>query len=1194
MLTKADVTTAAASAACALSEEMPGFGLSSRLPPRFTALSAAREACLAAKGGCGGITLARGRSFGAAYRLHGAGATLERSPIGESAWLKRCDGSQCSLEPGIWRSAPAAALIATEENVPGAGGCCDLCLATASCVSFNHDAGPSLCALFTRRGGERHHSSNFTAGTVIRPPTPPPPPAPPSPPSPPPPPPSPPPRPPPHPPSPPPPPPSPHPPPPPSPPPPMPGLRPGKPRLLAVTCGAVRVSWEPPRLASRVAYYELLAMSEGETLSAVARVRGRGGGSAGSAGARLAATVGEGSGLRQGVNLSLVVRAWPLADRSGGGRRPEPGPPSEPLFVRTTAAAERPEPMMAPTGQLLATATAEARCDIVSLRLPPLRSCDALVWAVQARAGRSDRWGTAALVPFQSVRAGTLIHLPPAGAHTASLYRVVPLPAGPRLAAACRELLVAGRPTSQVPAACVVRGALTNSTGWDGISDVNIPPAADADAMPGLPSPPVLSGFGSAPLLTPPTAVPTSSGSVRVEWQAAADPCRPSTTWEVQWSTGSTAIVDADHATAAVTNQRRLAASSAAASVVAAGFTSGPVADAVSLRRTGGGSGAGEGRRSSPMCDGVLSEDGRFCCDAACGGCGGSGCSGRPGGAAACCPGWPEFEAAEGACPLTGGVPPCVVKAGTGGGDACPHGFSQSFEEGLCLRLFGGGARNSLLKAAVGRRSAAEASAHCREKWSARLFSPAGVESEQGVALCDAATGAGCWIGARRGGNADGWVWPDGSIISPGHAYWAPGQPDGEYQGSPIAGPSCVELLNSRARDGRRGRWNDAPCSTPKAFLCSRPPHARIGWDARAPAALTGSAGAPPPSPLLAPLARAAPPLGSAGERRRRKRSASPPSPPHADDDCATIECLRAVARGQVTTAASPASTNGSVARIPPPVAAPLGRSPPHPAEEWHGNWEALPDRSFAELASDGLSLHLKSLRCPPPGCRFRVRPTSLDGWSEWSLPSLPVVTPSLPPSPPHAVRLEVRLSEPFTRDASLLADVLIPELAGLVRASPLQLEFVRARLQVPPLPLPRPPLSSGSAQLTSPLRTHRLTRMLIILPPIPPTRPSSSCLTCCRLPLLPWPHDSQSSLRRAPHPCAEAKPRGPSIPPPASSLCEPMVPPRLLRRQLGARRSGSLPSPPPTLCWAALPKEKGRAGRVRRGRWKSGRWRTW
>ena len=90
----------------------------------------------------------------------------------------------------------------------------------------------------------------------------------------------------------------------------------------------------------------------------------------------------------------------------------------------------------------------------------------------------------------------------------------------------------------------------------------------------------------------------------------------------------------------------------------------------------------------------------------------------------------------------------------------------------------------------------------------------------------------------------------------------------------------------------------------------------------------------------------------------------------------------------------------------------------------------------------------LTTLRCPSPaGCRFRVRPTNIDGWHEWSLGSEPVTTPFLPPASTHALRLELRLIAPFTQDTALLEDVLLRDLAKALRVPQGALSLVEVRL---------------------------------------------------------------------------------------------------------------------------------------------------
>ena len=90
----------------------------------------------------------------------------------------------------------------------------------------------------------------------------------------------------------------------------------------------------------------------------------------------------------------------------------------------------------------------------------------------------------------------------------------------------------------------------------------------------------------------------------------------------------------------------------------------------------------------------------------------------------------------------------------------------------------------------------------------------------------------------------------------------------------------------------------------------------------------------------------------------------------------------------------------------------------------------------------------LTTLRCPPPGgCRFRVRPTNIDGWTEWSLGSEMALTTRLPPAPLHALRLELRLASPFTQDAALLDEVLMRDLARALHVSRAAISLVEVRL---------------------------------------------------------------------------------------------------------------------------------------------------
>ena len=56
---------------------------------------------------------------------------------------------------------------------------------------------------------------------------------------------------------------------------------------------------------------------------------------------------------------------------------------------------------------------------------------------------------------------------------------------------------------------------------------------------------PLTGGKGRAALLHAPVAERTSSASVLLQWRSALDPCRPSTTWQVEYSETDLARVGA-------------------------------------------------------------------------------------------------------------------------------------------------------------------------------------------------------------------------------------------------------------------------------------------------------------------------------------------------------------------------------------------------------------------------------------------------------------------------------------------------------------------------------------------------------------------------------------------------------------------------------------------------------------------------
>ena len=108
-------------------------------------------------------------------------------------------------------------------------------------------------------------------------------------------------------------------------------------------------------------------------------------------------------------------------------------------------------------------------------------------------------------------------------------------------------------------------------------------------------------------------------------------------------------------------------------------------------------------------------------------------------------------------------------------------------------------------------------------------------------------------------------------------------------------------------------------------------------------------------------------------------------------------------------------------------------------------SWRALPSRSSLQGVA---SFEARALRCPPPrGCAFRLRPTNIAHWARWSLGSARVFTPPLPPPPPHALRLELRLIRPFSAEAAVLEQTLLPELAGALEVDADRLQLTDVRL---------------------------------------------------------------------------------------------------------------------------------------------------
>ena len=146
-----------------------------RLHP-FATLADAKIACLQMPP-CGGVSR---RDESGAYEVHAVGRNVPMpSPTGGTAWVKLCESATCEVEDGVWYW---GAHIRTVPHLDKVAACCDACLATPSCSSFNFEALSSSCALYASRT-ERHTDAGYTAGAVVRSPSPPPP-SPPHPPSP--------------------------------------------------------------------------------------------------------------------------------------------------------------------------------------------------------------------------------------------------------------------------------------------------------------------------------------------------------------------------------------------------------------------------------------------------------------------------------------------------------------------------------------------------------------------------------------------------------------------------------------------------------------------------------------------------------------------------------------------------------------------------------------------------------------------------------------------------------------------------------------------------------------------------------------------------------------------------------------------------------------------------------------------------
>ena len=733
-----------------------------RLHP-FATLADAKIACLQMPP-CGGVSR---RDESGAYEVHAVGRNVPMpSPTGGTAWVKLCESATCEVEDGVWYW---GAHIRTVPHLDKVAACCDACLATPSCSSFNFEALSSSCALYASRT-ERHTDAGYTAGAVVRSPSPPPPspPHPPSPPSPPPPPPSPLPPwpPPPLPLLPPPPPPPPSPPPPePSPPPPFPppppslGLQPGKPQLLRASCSSLTVQWtevaQPSHVIEYAAFYAPIPQGgELRRTSAVSDeypqqqkqqqqqhlmpsmtlplayskivpsrlAKGR-------------ATRVDILSLHAGTNYTVVIRA-----RTATGW----GPESEPMHCRTMRPQDFPAPIRPPT-----VARAEG-CTSLRLQLPVLETCaedPPTFWDLEVARGGTEDWRV-----LVGDTPGGVLSAVGMDAYAAARFRLA------------SHSQVPGRPT---------------------------PRRTSGDA-----SPPLLPGRGAVSLLRSPRATATSSASIRLRWSDLTDKqCRPKTEWEVEFTRSEDVTEegggesdrrgtlgrrarrleeDARRATAAeVADEDRALAAAASAAHEREKLTGGngsthpaqPVQS--STRRTGlprslGNMHTAPSGGAGGTCAGVLSLDGNACCAKNCGKCGGAGCSGRAGGASRCCPGWKEFDANAGLCTVRNGVPPCTME------DlsmvTCATGFTLAGSE--CLRAIG----PNIAGSGGGGLGQAMAREHCRTRWAADLVSLRDSTVEAGaLALCNAVTqpqtaderaaevalpegAAGCWVGGSDRG----------------------------------------------------------------------------------------------------------------------------------------------------------------------------------------------------------------------------------------------------------------------------------------------------------------------------------------------------------------------------------------------------------------------------------------------------------
>ena len=822
---------------CRYSEEQPSVALDGPLLPgasTFGDLHSAETVCSRLGANCAGV----GKRAHAKYSLRGPSESLADSPIGETTWAKICDGSHCELEEGVWYRGEH---LRTSETAT-ATACCDACSLTARCVSFNFEppeqwthASVGNCALFASRT-RREKGDAFVAGQLLSDPSPPPTPSPPPPPPP----------------SPPLPPPPPPPPPPPSPPaPPFPPPPPAPPpdhrlssgtwkdgvfhsaapMLLAATCDTLAVRWDAAKHGERVLHYSLFYAPVADAVPADSLAR-----------EQLAAPARRPGGDRGGHDPALALRldrlvsgtTYSIVVRALGAGGVW-GPPSAELLARTTAPTDAPAALTAPS------VAKHEGCDGLLLRMPVLRSCGkpAPTWALEWSQGGSGIWSE-----LQPRTPGGLVHVGGMSAEQTARFRL-------------RE---------------------------DGGANPRL----------GASTAPLLPGLGTAALRRPPTAVATSSGSVRVGWAAALDDCRSSSMkseWDVEY-----AHLEPD------------AAPSAPAVDVAAPGTS----------VVGFGGGGRRLQNEYTRCaarGGALAANGVACCPASCGtgtvrggdGCGGARCASMPGGASRCCPTDRAFLAVAGECDLRGAALPCVFEDLAS--VECPLAFKRYGD--TCIRIFG--ARH--LGEYPLEHAAAEA--FCATNFAARLLVVKDDETDAaGARVCGERGALGCWLGLSNRGctsraavrhmgnvvqmtsaadaihccdkckrsprcahfNFEGggtcmllststtrevadadavagtvgsgrWEWSDGvDLATSEYSHWTSTL-------RPVVGAACAEIDTA-------GYWNQAQCDTKKPFLCARPAYA--GLPGPSPPPLPP----PPPPPPPKPPPRPPPP--------------DPPSPPAA------------------------------------------------------------------------------------------------------------------------------------------------------------------------------------------------------------------------------------------------------------------------------------------------------------------------